>query len=192
MTMTVNTFTSKIVLTSLMAISSLTVNPALSFAQSNATEAVTFKCVQIHDPASNEKIPATIVWIPEAQKNVRLIGWKSDYFDKTLSAEQRCQKVTQKFQTKYDNGDLQYISFGQSGGYPILCGVKNIGDPCNGNSQLFQLKPHNSPQEMKKRLEDILSGQSSDMLMQSSGEQAYVPFADLLNALPDIEVEESN
>lgn len=184
--MKLNIVAQRLALTSLVLSSTLTVNYDPSVAQSNPSDKVTFSCVQIHDPASNEKIPATTVWIPKAQKNVRLIGWKSDYFDKTLTVEQRCQKVTQKFQTKYDNGDLQYISLGQSGGYPILCGVKNIGDPCNGNSQLFTLKPYSSPQQIQQRLGEILSGKSSDMLMQSSGNQAYVPFSDLLNALPEL------
>jgi hypothetical protein len=187
-----NSFFQGFGMTSLVLASTLLGNPDASIAQSNNSDKVTFQCVQIHDTASKKKIPATLVWIPERTENVRLIGWKSEHFDRTLTADQRCQIVTQKFQTQYDNGDLSYLTLGNSNGYPILCGVKNIGDPCNGDSQLFTIKRHEDPKTIQERLEDIISGQASDILLQSSGSQAYMPFADLLNSLPVYESTNGN
>lgn len=186
--MKLNIVAQGLALTSLVLTSTLTVNLDPSVAQSNPSDQVTFKCVQIHDPASNKKIPATIVWIPERKENVRLIGWKSEYFDKTLSADQRCQKVTQKFQTKYDNGDLQYLTLGENNGYPIICGVKNKGDRCNGESQLFTLKLHSNPQVIVERLSGIFGGNLGGVgvLYQGSGDPVYIPFKDVLKESPVI------
>lgn len=76
---------------------------------------------------------------------------------------------------------------GQASGYPILCGVRNINDPCNGNSQLFTLKSHSNPKEIEAKISALFVGASSDMLMQSSGGSTYIPFADLLKKLPSAE-----
>ncbi|MHC5833119.1 MAG: COP23 domain-containing protein, partial [Nostoc sp.] len=84
---------------------------------------VTFFCRQIFDKASGENIPATVAWVPERQGNIRFIGWKSEYFNKSgWTPEKRCEKVTTKFQESYDQGRLNYLTYGIFNGSPIICG----------------------------------------------------------------------
>ena len=166
-----------------MITSTLTINTNPAASQTPSPDKVTFFCIKVHDDASGAKIPATVVWIPETKENRRLIGWKSDYFGKDMTPEKRCQIVTKKFQDKYDSGNLNYINVGKAKGFPILCGLKNPDDSCDGNSQLFTLKKYNDPQRVRTALSNIVSGKSSEMLLQSSGNSA-VPFKDFLKSLP--------
>lgn len=69
---------------------------------------------------------------------------------------------------------------GKHNGYPIICGVKNMGDRCNGDSQLFTLKLHSNPQVIIERLSGIFGGNLGDVLYQSSGDPVYLPFKDVL------------
>ncbi|CCQ55034.1 COP23 domain-containing protein [Crocosphaera watsonii] len=179
-------------ISSLVLTSSLTMNIAPSSSQSNNSDKVKFFCGETFDRASEEKIPATLVWIPQRQEHLRIIGWKSQYFYKEMTTEKRCQVVSEKFQNKYERGDLNYISFGENNGYPILCGVSNVGDPCDGDSQLFTLKHHADPKVIHTRLSQVLSGESSDMLMQSSGTQAYISFEKLLENMPVVDPVNNN
>jgi hypothetical protein len=171
-----NILSQKIIFSSLVISSTLIANIMPVMSQPVDSERMSFFCGKIFDQANNNYIPATLVWIPERQENVRLIAWKSNYWDKTIPIDERCQIVTQKFQAKYDNGDLQYFTFGKYNGYPIICVVKNMGDRCNGDSQLFTLKPHSNPQGIIEQLSGIFGGNLGDVLYQNSGDLAYIPF----------------
>ena len=165
-------------ITGVVIASSLTVNIAPAVSQTPNPDKVTFLCTKIYDSVSGKKIPATLVWMPENKEHRQLIGWKSQYFDKEYTPEKRCQIVTKKFQEKYDSGNLDYLIRGTSKGYPIICGVKNIDDPCDQDSQLFTLKKHNNSEKIKEALIQTLN-KASGMIMQSSG-NTPVPFADVL------------
>ncbi|CCQ55033.1 COP23 domain-containing protein [Crocosphaera watsonii] len=174
----------RLIVSMLLLASGFTLNMASAFSQSQSSDKVEFFCDETFDRASGEYIPATFVWIPQEQENRRVIGWKSQHFYKTMTTQERCKVVSEKFQKKYENGDLSYVILGKNNGYPILCGVGDIGDACDGNSQLFTLKHHADSKEVHTRLSGVLSGQISDMLMQSSGSEAYIPFDELIENLP--------
>jgi hypothetical protein len=127
---------------------------APGFSQSTTPNRVTFFCKEVFDRASGGKIPATLAWIPERSGNVRIIGWKSEYFSKRSPV--RCTEVTQKFQKAYDEGRFNYLTTGRVKGYPIICAISRTDDPCDGNSQLFTLKPHDNPDLVLQQLMDIL------------------------------------
>ncbi|HEY9702267.1 MAG TPA: COP23 domain-containing protein [Allocoleopsis sp.] len=95
--------------------------------------------------------------------------WKSAYFNNIISPEERCKVVTKKFQEKYESGNLTHLKLGKANGYSIICGVKNIDDPCDKNSQLFTLKSYSNTQKIKQVLDDIMEGSASEPLWQSSG-----------------------
>ncbi|MGR3279158.1 COP23 domain-containing protein [Acaryochloris marina NIES-2412] len=144
---------------------------------SEAPKTPLFFCKEVFDPASGEQIPATLVWIPERKGNIRLIAWKSEFFsDFGLTPQDRCSKVTQKFQKRYDAGQLDFLGASHVKGYPVVCGLsqaekKQIGktaDICNEDNQLFTLKPHDDPDYLLKKLTDILEGKSADLLYQST------------------------
>lgn len=89
---------------------------APGFSQSTTPNRVTFFCKEVFDRASGGKIPATLAWIPQRSGNVRIIGWKSEYFSKRSPV--RCEEVTQKFQKAYDQGRFNYLTTGPGEGIP--------------------------------------------------------------------------
>ncbi|MEG3440186.1 COP23 domain-containing protein [Pannus brasiliensis CCIBt3594] len=155
---------------------------APGFSQSARPDRVTFFCKQVFDRASGNKIPATLAWVPGRGGNVRIIGWKSEYFRKSSPA--RCEEVSRKFQTAFDGGRFNYLTTGKAKGYPIVCAVARTGDPCDGNSQLFTVKPHDNPDLVLQQLMDILEGKTSDMLLQSSGNKTYVSMTEFFAKAP--------
>ncbi|MGK7933712.1 MAG: hypothetical protein AB4041_20095 [Microcystaceae cyanobacterium] len=74
-------------LTSLVISSTLMVNLDPAISQSSRPDKITFSCKEIFDRASGERIHATLVWNPEKRENQRFIGWKSEYFSKTISTK---------------------------------------------------------------------------------------------------------
>ena len=144
------------------------------------TYKVTFFCRDVHDPASGTKIPATLVWIPQRQGNIRIIGWKSEFFSKFgWSPQERCEAVTPKFQQFYDAEQLKYLTTGYSNGYPIVCALAEKNDICDSSRQLFTMKPHDNPKQVLYQLMDILKGKTADMLLQNSGGETIVPVLEL-------------
>jgi hypothetical protein len=171
-------------LTVFTSLSSLVFSLSPSFSQTNSSPSqpkkVTFFCQPTFDRASKERIPTTVAWVPQRKGHVRFIIWKSEYFTQSgLTPEQRCQKVTQKFQEFYDQGRLNYLSLGKNNGYPIICGLTNQTEPCNGNNQLFTIKLTSNPQEVMARLMDIAEGKAADPLFQTSGGKVYIPLPKL-------------
>lgn len=178
-------------LTALTSLASVTVSLSPSFSQSTASESqpnkVTFFCREIMDEASGGKIPTTVAWVPERKAHVHFIGWKSEYFNKNgWTPAERCQKVTQKFQSSYEQGRLNFLSDGKVNGYLVICGLANQGETCNNNNQLFTLKSGSNAEQALQRLTDIAEGKSSDPLLQSSGGQMYISVQDLLKKSPII------
>ncbi|BAY42197.1 hypothetical protein NIES2111_65930 (plasmid) [Nostoc sp. NIES-2111] len=176
-------------LTSLVSLSSSVISLSPSLGQSTTTESqpdkVTFFCKEKFDEASGKRIPVTVAWVPERKGHVYFIGWKSEYFNKGgWTPAQRCQKVSQKFQEFYYQGRLNYLSSGKHQGYPIICGVANQGETCNGNNQLFTVKTGSKAQEVIERLMDIAEGKSAEPLLQNSGEQLYISVQSFLNKSP--------
>jgi hypothetical protein len=140
-----------------------------------------FYCKPVLDPTSGQKIPATVVWVPERQGNVRLIGWKSEYFLRAgFDPQKRCEEVTQNFQKRFEAGQLNFLTTGYLNGYPIVCGTVTDAESCTEDNVLFTLKPHDRPDDVLKRLTDVLGGKSSDLLVQNTGNKLYLPMIDAL------------
>lgn len=147
---------------------------------------VSFYCGEFLDKASGETIPATVAYVPQRKANVSIIAWKSDYIP-AWDAQTRCETVSPKFQTFYENGRLKLITTGVNNGYDIICAAVEEGQPCKGEDQLFQVKASSDPQAVLKGLTGIISGDSSEPLYQSSGDKIYVSMEELLNNAPAIE-----
>ncbi|WP_414619937.1 COP23 domain-containing protein [Calothrix sp. CCY 0018] len=162
----------------------------LSQANTNNSErdSVTFMCKDILDPASDQQIPATVVWVPKRQTHVLFIAWKSEYFS-NWSPKKRCEAVTQKFQKSYKEGRLSYLTTGKYNGYPVICAAKP-GETCNQNNQLFTIKQGNNPQLVLQRLLNISEGKSSEPLYQNSGKQLHLEVQTILDYAPSVKVED--
>ena len=147
---------------------------------------VSFYCGEFLDQASGETIPATVAYVPQRKANVSIIAWKSDYIP-AWDAQTRCETVSPKFQTFYEDGRLKLITTGVNNGYDIICAAVEEGQACKGEDQLFQVKASSDPQAVLKGLTGIISGDSSEPLYQSSGDKIYVSIEELLNNAPAIE-----
>jgi Circadian oscillating protein COP23 len=160
---------------SLLAVSFL-VTSLPAQAQSDAAPAeavdrnVQFFCGKTYDSASGGQIPTTLVWQPEKEGNIALIRWKSEYFGK--DTQKRCQIVSAKFQKLWNAGQLNFVTTGTVKKQPIVCGVANEGDPCNGQNQLFQLKPYADSAALISQLEGVFQGKVSSPVYESGGSNA--------------------
>ncbi|HEY9693001.1 MAG TPA: COP23 domain-containing protein [Oculatellaceae cyanobacterium] len=158
----------------------LSAMPTLSQSDSNQ---VKFLCNQVFDPASGDRIPATVAWVPERQKHILIVGWKSTYFPK-WNPEKRCQEITRKFQAAYNDGRLDYLTTGEINSYQVICAVTKQGNQCDGNNQLFTIKRHEDPNFVLSKLLGSLDGKSNTIIYQSAGSQKYISFNEILQKAP--------
>lgn len=150
---------------------------------SNSHEGVTFSCSQAIDPANGQTIPATVVTIPQRQETINLIFWKSEHFA-AWQPQSRCETVSPKFQTFYRDGRLRYLTHGTIDGYPVICAVIDEDETCNGDNQLFQVKPNEDPQLVLRQLMDVVEGKVDERVIhQSTGdsEQLYISVDEFLD-----------
>lgn len=126
----------------LLAQVTVAIGLALSFGTgisqpSNAqSDNVTFYC------GTSNGVPATIARTPRG--DIPIIIWRSDYFSEAgFSPVVRCQQVSSRFQTYYNEGNLNYITIGRMNGFNVVCAARTLNGLCSG--LLFTLKPGSSP-----------------------------------------------
>ena len=149
-------------------------------------DGVSFYCGEISDKDTGAPIPATVAYVPQRQATVPIIAWQSQYLA-AWNPQRRCEEVSPKFQTFYEDGRLNYLSNGESAGYPIICALLDKQEHCNGENQLFQVRPGSQPEDLVLGLKGILVGKSSEPIYQSSGEHFYVSLSEFLENAPAIE-----
>jgi len=147
---------------------------------------INFYCGEIVGTDNGTTIPATIAYVPQRKANIAIIAWKSNYIPQ-WDAQTRCETVSPKFQSFYENGRLEYLTTDENNGYDIICAAFEEGQPCKAEDQLFQVKANNDPEAVLKGLTGIIEGQSSEPIYQSSGQQIYVSMEKLLDTAPAIE-----
>ena len=153
---------------------------------------VTFFCGEATEAATGDKLLSTLAWIPQRDKNVPIIYWKSFPFrGAAWTNQKRCENVSPKFQTFYDNNLLGYLTHGiNQKGYPVICAVVTDTEQCNSDNQLFQLKPDQQGGEVLMSLMDILENRTAKPLYQNSGEQVYVPMNNFLEKAPAADLDD--
>ena len=147
---------------------------------------VSFYCGEISDEETGESIPATVAYVPQRQANVAIIGWNSWHLA-AWNPQRRCDLVSPKFQTFYENGRLNYLSNGENAGYPIICALLDQQEQCSGENQLFQVRPGSKPEDVVLGLKAILEGKSSEVIYQSSGKHFYLSIDEFLKKAPALE-----
>lgn len=150
------------------------------------TDRVTFYCGEISDKDTGESIPTTVAYVPQRRANVPIIAWASQHLA-AWNPQRRCEIVSPKFQTFYEDGRLNYLSNGESAGYPIVCALLDKQEQCSGENQLFQVRPGSKPEDVVLGLKGILVGKSSEPIYQSSGDRVYVSVSEFLKNAPTIE-----
>ncbi|MGB3205802.1 MAG: COP23 domain-containing protein [Crinalium sp.] len=161
----------------LASVTMLTLGATATLGQTESNE-IKFFCSQMFDSAANENIPATIAWIPERQGHIRLIAWKSDFFYE-LERQERCETVSEKFQSAYQQGRLNYLTYGEVNNYQVICAVSNPGEKCKPENMLFTIKPQDYPDRVLTSLIGVVQGNSGQPIYQNTGKQVYVSVNEL-------------
>ncbi|MGK7896732.1 MAG: COP23 domain-containing protein [Xenococcus sp. (in: cyanobacteria)] len=159
----------------------------------DSLDRVTFFCGETIEANSGDKLPTTLAWVPQRGKNVPIIYWKSYPFrGAKWTNQKRCDSVSPKFQTFYENNLLGYLTHGISRqGYPVICAVVTDTEQCNTDNQLFQLKPDQQGGEVLRSLMDIFESRTAQPLYQSSGKQVYVPMNNFLEEAPAVDLDDT-
>lgn len=112
--------------------------------QPSAAEEITFFCGTSNDT------PATIARTSRGE--VPVIVWNSSNVGSSSDTpQQRCEDVSQKFQTYYSNGTLKYITTERKNGQLVACVAPKENEPCTG--VLFPLNStEGSPKDTLQRI----------------------------------------
>jgi hypothetical protein len=114
---------------------------------SNAVSA-TFYC------GKTNGVPTTFVRTQDG-KNLPMIRWVSDIFRGTkLTPQHRCQEVSRRFQSNYDNGTLRYIKAGMLNGQAVVCATTQKDAACSDKNLLFTLQRGSDPDATVRKLFD--------------------------------------
>ncbi|MBC6422706.1 MAG: hypothetical protein GDA43_03630 [Hormoscilla sp. SP5CHS1] len=148
-------------LTSVLAISYLTLAATFTASPSRAQKALTnsFVC------GRSNGVPATLA--RTARSDVPVIRWESNYFSSSdWTPERRCQEVSARFQEYYTNGTLNFLTTGRMNWQPVVCVAESRGGSCAG--LLFTLKPGTNPGQTLRNLMEV-KNMASGPLSETNG-----------------------
>jgi hypothetical protein len=129
-----------------------------------------FYCGQAYDAIGRTNVPATLMSSPRRVKPIVVILWKSEYFSKGFTPQQRCTIVSPKFQAAYVAGNFEYLKVGYERKLPIVCAVKSENESCAKAGMLFTLKPYGDTQsQLNALMGNIEGGEAGPDIYQSSG-----------------------
>lgn len=138
-----------------------------------AAQSVNFFC------GSDGNNPVT--YATTARGNVPIVRWRTQYFSGAgYTPQQRCDEVSGRFQTYYNNGTLNYITTGIMNGQPVVCTSGTNGGGCDG--LLFTLRPTDNASQVVQQLFDIRAGAAGPI--NQSADRPYVDVEELLNERP--------
>ena len=128
-----------------------------------AESQVQFICSQSFDTQTNRRLPTTFAWTPRGK--IALVRWVKNLSD--YSGQQRCEKVSPRFQEAYANGTLNWITNGKMNGQPVICTASSEGGPCQ--TLLMTLRPKDNSLAILIDFKDNLNGRASGPIRHSSG-----------------------
>ena len=193
--MNIKSFTS--VTTGAIALSLITIpvvtsssNAEIQVTQANedlSSDGVSFYCGTVSESETGETTPTTLAYVPQRKAHIPIVAWKSNLG--IWNPQKRCDLVSEKFQTFYQDGRLNYLSDGEIAGYSVICALLDKQEQCSGENQLFQVRTGTNPEDVIVGLNGFLTGKASDtaVIEQSSGNKNYVSISGLLENAPPVE-----
>lgn len=136
-----------------------------------ASEDVRFICATGFDKKTEQRYPTTYAWTGGQKRTI--IRWKYKWFKSAnYTSQKRCQDISARFQTAYNNGSLKFITNSRINNQPVICTASSNGGACN--TTLLTLRPSDDPLVVLTSLKDALRGRGSSPLEHSSGyKQVY-------------------
>jgi hypothetical protein len=98
---------------------------------------------------SNDK-PATMV--RTSRGNIPLILWSDADLASGLSPQQRCEKISARFENLNQSGHLKFITTGTVNGIPVLCAVPDRNSYCSENNILTSFQSETEANEFAREL----------------------------------------
>jgi hypothetical protein len=126
----------------------------------------------------SKSVPTTMA--QTSRGAVPVIHWVST-LGEDYTPEYRCKTVSEKFQTFYNNGILNYLTTSTVNQQPVICAAQQENGPCSG--VLFTLKPNSDPGRTLQRLLSIRD-RAPGMVLNESAPQVYINMADFLSTAP--------
>jgi Circadian oscillating protein COP23 len=126
----------------------------------------------------SKSVPTTMA--QTSRGAVPVIHWVST-LGEDYPPEYRCKIVSEKFQTFYNDGMLNYLTTGTVNQQPVICAAQQENGPCSG--VLFTLKPNSDPGRTLQRLLSIRD-RAPGMVLNESAPQIYINMADFLSTAP--------
>ena len=140
---------------------------------------VEFYCGRTQDSAKQPVTLATIRGVK--REDIGIIIWSNL---KNITARERCELVSKRFQQAWDRGGFNYFGSGEKNGLGLICALKTQGQTCDSSNMLFTLKNGQEGRETIDRLLGVLKANNvGNPLYQSSGEFPAIDMQDLIKTL---------
>ncbi|WP_299486690.1 COP23 domain-containing protein [Acaryochloris sp. IP29b_bin.137] len=112
---------------------------------------------------------------------VPVIRWTSKFFGASgWSPEARCAEVSDRFESYYKKGNLNFLTTGRINRQSVVCVADYKGGPCSG--LLFTLKPGSNPGRTLQQLLSVRVGASGPL--NESTARVYIDMEDFLSKAP--------
>lgn len=170
-------------LASFFATAALTLTAVAAFQSPSKAGGTTFRC-GVWQSGPNAGVPVTYAITPKG--TIPVINWVSDYFSGSgYTPERRCQEVSERFQTAYNQGTLNYITAGYRNGQPVICTSSTNGGPCS--MVLFTLKPGSDASRTIQQLFDIKNLAAGPLYESAEDDEVYLDMNAFLQAAPSVD-----
>lgn len=133
--------------------------------QPTAAQTLEFFCGARWNKQGNVARPTTVV--RHSTGNIPIINWTaSSRVNDTWTPLNRCQAVSQRFNTLNRQGKLQYLALGRLNNQPVICGLGSGERGCNNHNLLLTVTNGQHPHKL---LDELLNTRTS-----ASGGEVYL------------------
>jgi len=109
--------------------------------------------------------------------DIPIVHWNSESVSESEMNQQLCETVSQRFQTYYENDQLNYITTGRENGETVACVAAEVNDSCSGI--LFALNTEINPRASLQRILRIRV--PADGPISETGNRLYIKWDKFLN-----------
>jgi hypothetical protein len=143
----------------------------ITLQKADAQEKVQFLCSERFDKATRKTFPTTFA--STSRGRISLIQWETKSFP-GYSPQERCDEVSSRFQTAYDNKTLRFLTNGTVNNQPVICTTNQYLGRCNATNVLMTLRSGDNSFAILNSFRNILNGRQKGPVKHSAGApQAY-------------------